>query len=276
MMQDEKLGEPLLLHSLGEFSSVTVAILDAVDAHRVAEIGSEHGGNTALLANWLRPSGGTLVSVDPAPSEAFLEWLHKHGEGVEHVSRPSLESIDDVGACDAWFIDGDHNWYTVFHELRLIHAVQRRARQPFLVILHDVGWPCARRDQYYAPERIPADCRQPYSYELGVTLGSARLIEGGFRGCGNFAYALNEGGARNGVLTAVEDFAAEFKQPFMWAYIPAIFGLGVLWGNDHPVSEKLATQLAPLHEHPLLARMEANRLANYLKVIELQDGAQVK
>jgi hypothetical protein len=31
--------------------------------------------------------------------------------------------------------------------------------------------------------------------------------------------------------------------------------------------------VAPLHNHPLLASLEANRLANYLAVIDLQDRA---
>ena len=51
-------------------------------------------------------------------------------------------------------LDGDHNYYTLSEELRLIAERASGARLP-LLIFHDIGWPLARRDAYYAPERIP-------------------------------------------------------------------------------------------------------------------------
>lgn len=270
------MSEPLLIHSLGEFAAITLPVLEAAGTRRVCEIGAEHGGNSEVLANWLAPRGGHLVSIDPAASAAFLDWLAPRSAQVMHIARPSLEAIHDAGAADAWFVDGDHNWYSVYHELTQIRQVSRAAGTPLLVLLHDVGWPWARRDLYYAPEKIPPMFRQPYSWDLGVTLGSEDAIAGGFRGCGAFAVALKEGGARNGVLTAVEDFVAEQAgrgEQFLWAFVPAVFGLGVLFDRTHPKAAEIAACLAPYHDNPLLARLERNRLVNYLKVIEWQDRA---
>jgi len=267
------MSEQLLIHSLGEFACLTLPVLDTVGAMRVCEIGAEHGGNSAVLVNWLAPRGGELVSIDLAPSDAYFAWLRENQGNVTHVARSSLESIGTVGAVDAWFVDGDHNWYTVCNELRLIRDAARKSGKPLLVFLHDVGWPCGRRDQYYAPERIPVEFRQPYSRELGVTLNSSGVVVGGFRGEGAFAVALTEGGPRNGVLTAVEDFVAEQDEEFLWAFVPAVFGLGVLFDRSHPQVEQIAALLAPFHDNPLIARLESNRLANYLKVIEWQDHA---
>lgn len=265
--------EPLLIHSLAEFASITLPVLEAAGVRSVCEIGAEHGGNSTVVGEWLAGRGGTLLSIDPAPGAAFLDWVAEHGEVARHLPSTSLAAIETAGAHDAWFIDGDHNWYTVFNELTLIHRVQRAADRPLLVMLHDVGWPWARRDLYYAPQRIPEDFRQPHSFELGVTRGSRAAIRGGFRGCGAFAVALEEGGPRNGVLTAVEDFVAGIEEPLLWAHVPGVFGLGVLFDREHPAAGEIAQLLAPLHDHPLLARLEANRLANYLKVIEWQDRA---
>lgn len=263
--------EPLLIHSLAEFAGITLPVLEAADVRNVCEIGAEHGGNTAVVVEWLSQRGGNLVSIDPAPSEAFLDWIASKGSVARHLQSVSLDAIESAGAHDAWFIDGDHNWYTVFNELTLIHNVQRRTGRPLLVMLHDIDWPWARRDLYYAPERIPEAFRQPCSFELGVTRGSRVAIRGGFRGCGAFAVALEEGGPRNGVLTAVEDFVAGLDEQLLWAHVPGVFGLGVLFDRDHPAAGAIAQLLAPLHEHPLLVRLEANRLTNYLKVIEWQD-----
>jgi len=266
--------ENLLIHSMAEFAAITQEALTLANARTICEIGAEHGGNSTVLADWLGARDGCLTSVDPAPGAAFLQWLEANRAHVRHIAGLSLDVIPTLAAQDAWFIDGDHNWYTVYHELKAIHACQRKADKPLLIFMHDVGWPWARRDMYYAPERIPAQFRQPYSWDHGVTRHSRQAIQGGFRGCGAFAVAMNEGGPRNGVLTAVEDFAADREDEFFWANIPGVFGLGVLFDRTHPAAAELATLLSPLHEHPLYRRLEDNRLANYLRVIALQDEAQ--
>ena len=72
---------------------------------------------------------------------------------------------------DAALIDGDHNWYTVYHEMKAIAEVARANGAPLpVMILHDVGWPYGRRDLYYAPDTIPEECRQPYA-QKGMVAG---------------------------------------------------------------------------------------------------------
>ena len=267
------MAEPLLIHSMAEFSCITLEALQIANAKHVCEIGAEHGGNSVVLTQWLEERNGTLTSIDPAPSEAYLGWQKQHTDCVQLIKHLSFETIPKLDSQDAWFIDGDHNWFTVYHELNAIYALQRNKKHPFLAFLHDISWPWARRDLYYAPDRIPAEFLRPHSWDHGVTLGSTELIDGGFRGCGAFAIARHQGGERNGVLSAVEDFEGEHPEEFYWAHIPGVFGLVILFDRDHPAALDLVKLLAPLHDHLLLKRLETNRLANYLKVIELQDEA---
>jgi hypothetical protein len=256
---------------MAEFASLTLPILETVNAKTIAEIGSEHGGNTKLLAEWLQPRNGKLISIDPAPSTAFHDLIQQTGEVITHVPKLSLDAIADTRNIDVWFIDGDHNWYTVYNELLQVAAQAQSEQRPLLIFLHDVSWPCARRDFYYAPDRIPEDFRLPHTWDLGIHIHSKELTQGGFRGEGVFAMATTQGGPQNGVLTAVEDFVALHPEDFYWAFIPAVFGLGVLFHRNHPQAQAIAQILAPLHENNLLAKLEENRLANYLAVIEWQD-----
>jgi hypothetical protein len=71
--------------------------------------------------------------------------------------------------------------------------------------------------------------------------------------------AAREGGPRNGVLTAIEDFAAG-RDDVRLAVIPVFFGFGVLWSLDGPGAGELARLLDPWDRHPLLERLEANRV----------------
>lgn len=260
----------LLIHSMSEFSFVTLPILTAINAKIVCEIGAEHGGNSKILYEWTQQNNATLISIDPKPSPAFLAWLSS--TTVRHIAKNSHEAIAEVKVADAWYIDGDHNWYTVFNELNKIREFCQKENHPFLIFLHDVGWPWARRDLYYAPEQIPEKFRHAYTREKGVTLDCPGVIEGGFRSNGSYAIALQEGGARNGVLTAIEDFIRLYPQEFCFAHIPAVFGLGVLFNVAHPHANAIATLVSPYHNNPLLKTLELNRLDNYLKVIQLQDN----
>ncbi|ABD06703.1 hypothetical protein RPB_1995 [Rhodopseudomonas palustris HaA2] len=266
----------LLIHSVAEFSDLILEALTLAEARTIAEIGSEAGGMSALLADYSRARDGALTCIDPSPQPAFTQWLARHPE-VCHLAVASLDALATMAAHDAWIVDGDHNWYTVYHELQSIKAACRRDGKPVLAFLHDVGWPCARRDQYYAPERIPAAYRLPCSFEGGVVPGDPSIVEGrGFRGNGQFALAQVEGGPRNGVMTAIDDFLREELaegRAYGFAEIPAVFGLGVLFDTDAPWSEALADLLLPYHQNKLIRTLEHNRLRNYLRVIELQDQA---
>lgn len=264
----------LLIHSMAEFAPIITGALNIAGVRDIVEIGAEFGGMTMVLADHADARGGQLTSIDPTPKPEFLEWVAANGH-VRHDARPSLEALAEMRAADAWVIDGDHNWYTVYHELHQIDALCARDGKPLLVFLHDVAWPCGRRDSYYAPSRIPAEYRHRHDYDGGVIPGYGRLMPGrGFRGMGSFAWAAQEGGPRNGVKSAVEDFAAGASaegRNLAYAEVPAVFGLGVLFDCEAPWAGALADHLMPYHQHPLLASLEQNRLANYLRVLDLQD-----
>ena len=101
-----------------------------------------------------------MVAIDPTPEPALRELAAERGD-LELIERTSIEALADADLdADAVILDGDHNYYTLSEELRLI-AERAAGGQLPLLIFHDIGWPLARRDAYYAPERIPAEHRQP-------------------------------------------------------------------------------------------------------------------
>jgi hypothetical protein len=264
----------LLIHSMAEFKDIILPALAASGARQIVEIGAEFGGMTQLLAAFAEQAGGRLTSIDPAPKPEFVEWL-KGQKCVRHVPQLSLKAIPKQRNVDAWIVDGDHNWYTVYHECHGIAAAARRDGKPLLIFFHDVAWPSGRRDMYYAPEQMPAQFCHPYSTDAGAWPGRSDLIPNrGFRGMGQFAWATHEGGPRNGVLTGIEDFLrdeAEAGRDYGFAEVPAVFGLGVLFASDAPWSEQVAELVLPYHDNALLRRLEENRLANYLTVVDWQD-----
>ncbi len=253
---------PLLLHSLREFSSLIFPSLEAAGARRILEIGSEAGSFTEELCCWANERQGAVTAVEPLPREEHSALQRDHG--LELIEGKSPGALDGLEPFDAYFVDGDHNYWCVSAEIR--HAFATAASP--LVIMHDVAWPCARRDQYYDPRDIPEEHRHPFSYDGGAEPGTAKLVPGGgFRGEDAFAYATVEGGPRNGVLTAVEDFLAEHPE-LSFLRVPAIFGLGLLFRSDAAWADEIHRIVGPFHENPILARLEANRIRLFLTHID--------
>jgi hypothetical protein len=73
------------------------------------------------------------------------------------------------------------------------------------------------------------------------------------------APAAHEGGPKNGVLTAAEDFVAA-REGLRLAVVPAFFGLGVVWRTDAPYAGAVAQVVDAWDSNPLLERLEANRV----------------
>ncbi len=257
------MNDDLLLYSMSTFRDLIIPVLEVAKARRIVEVGAEYGAFTHDLCAYAQRQGGQLITIDPEPQPAALQFAAtlSNAPHFRFIKATSLEALPQLDEIDAYLLDGDHNYYTVRNELELIW--QRRASRPFLVFAHDVGWPCSRRDMYYAEERIPAEYRHPSSRE-GVVLDNPGMVPWGFRIC---SVARQEGGPKNGVLTAIEDFLAGHPD-LQLDVVPAVFGLGVIYSKDATWYSQAAALLAPYANNPLLARLERNRLKLYLRVLE--------
>jgi hypothetical protein len=214
-----------LLHN----AETLLGCLDAVEAKSVAEVGAFMGELTRLLLLWSDTVGGEVVAIDPLP-HADLEQLERERKDLT---------------------------LTLAEELRIIWERARADdRQIPLLLLHDVGWPHARRDDYYTPEEIPEEHRQPIAPDRSVYPDEPGTQ---YSGLPYRFPAAHEGGPRNGVLTAAEDFAAEHADLHL-AIVPAFFGLGVIWDTGSPHAAALGRVVGAWDRNPVLQRLERNRV----------------
>jgi len=260
---------PLLLHSLTFYADLIEGLAALPSCRDVVEIGSESGEMSVRLATAAAQRGGNLYVVEPAPSDLLRAFAAEH-RNVRVVEGYSPEALAGIPPAGLYVVDGDHNYVTVRGEVEAIFA--DAAPLDTIAVMHDVGWPSGRRDQYYAPDRLPADAVWPHSFTRGAIPDSAELAaEGrGFRGEGAFAFAMREGGPRNGVLTAIEDVVAE-RPSLGLLTTPLVFGLGVIGHRSHPQWREIEALMAPYVDNPTLATAERNRLDLLVNVIEWQD-----
>jgi hypothetical protein len=247
-------------YSLANVGELLFGCLDAIGAKSVLEIGAYKGELTLELLNWAERSGASVIALDPEPPEELLE-LGRERPALELRLQTSHLALREIELPDAIIVDGDHNYYTLSEELRIVGERASGGMIP-LMMFHDVAWPHARRDTYYVPERIPEEHRQPLAHDVYLAPSEPGVSEEG--GLPFVWAAAREGGPRNGTLTALEDFVAQ-RDGLRLAIVPAFFGLGVLWPMSAPRAGAVAELLDPWDRNVLLARLEENRVSQIVE-----------
>ena len=213
---------------LPHWDTVILPLLRALDTGPIVEIGAYKGETTTLLGQFAVERGTTLYVVDPDPAFDVASVQSRFGDNFRFHEERSHDALEKIGPVAAALIDGDHNWYSVRGELERLEKVASSSGTPFpLVMFHDIDWPYARRDMYWEPDAIPGKYRQRWSRN-GIRWGQRDLDDSGFGLNHGMPHAVEEGGPRNGVLTAVEDFIAEAQNPLELRIVHGDHGLGVL------------------------------------------------
>lgn len=227
-------------HELEEYGlnrmwgNIILPIIEAVNADYIVEIGSDTGSNTINILEYCVDKDARMTAIDPFPKFDINEFKAKYGDRFEIFEELSLSRLPLLHDYDVILVDGDHNWYTVYNELKVIEMNFKSKKFP-VVFLHDVGWPYARRDLYYNPENIPDFYKQPYKKQ-GIYPGESNLIkEGGMNY--TLCNSIYENNPRNGVLTALEDFVEESDFDLSFKLVNSFHGLGILYPDDYEIEE---------------------------------------
>lgn len=199
-------------------------ILDIHQPRNMLEIGVLEGRHTYSLLSWCKLNGSKLVSVDPTPWQGqipshlktgYKGYRYKRGHKseaefivpkfIEQVFSEKLEgfwecskslSLNYLEHCnevfDVVFIDGDHNYYTVLNELKLISKV---LTDKGCIFIHDTANPsCAYKDYYYDVSTLPNNL------DIG----------------------------KQGVVTAIDDFLSLFPNYSLQILTEEFNGLGII------------------------------------------------
>ncbi len=245
-------------------------LIDAVNGKTIMEIGAEAGTSTDVLLRYVHKKGGRLYCIDPVPAFDADELQRKHPDHLVFYRDLSLNILPGHEPFDIALVDGDHNWYTVYHELKVIEEIHGHdpLRQP-LIFVHDIAWPYARRDLYYDPATIPGEYIHPYACK-GILPGKSELSEFGGMNI-DICNACHEGGERNGVLTGVEDYLKESTLDYEFIRFPLYFGLGFLVTRERLNSNStLQKQIVRLTGEE--GTRELVKLAEHLRCVDVMYG----
>jgi uncharacterized coiled-coil protein SlyX len=211
----------LNLVNMANFFPLIQGVLDAVAPKLVCEIGSDEGATTKKLYEYCRSIGARLHAVDPTISDPKIV----SDDTISYFPELSLSYLERGDLADIYFIDGDHNYYTVSSELNLLDKLNRGGK-PVVIFLHDISWPWGSRDGYYNLNTIEEQHRHHATSEVALSIFTSN--KGGLP-MGQISVSEVIGGERNGVNGAVIDFLKESSSDWQYFSIPSIYGLGVLF-----------------------------------------------
>lgn len=256
------------------WNNIILPIIEKINAKYIIEIGSDTGINTKNILEYCVRNNGKLVSIDPFPKFDINQYKEYYGDIFELYKEISLDRLSLLKNYDVVLIDGDHNWYTVYNELKLIESSFANEKFP-LIFLHDVLWPYARRDLYYNPETIPKEFRNDY-FKKGIIKNQKFLTDEGGLNQGLYN-SIEETSDKNGVLTAIEDFISESNVDYTFIKVNIFYGLGILFPKDKEIENfiNLTVENADLLN---LAENELTRLSinnQNLAIEKIEMGKEV-
>ena len=223
------------------WDSIIHPVLQASSARNIVEIGCADGVHTKDLLAYCKEHQGHLDVIDPEPDFHIETFLDTYGPLLEIHLDLSVNALPKLSGYDTVVIDGDHNWYTVYNELKLIEKHCKNAAGFPVIIFHDTGWPYARRDMYCNPETIPEAHRKQW-VEKGILPGVGTPVEEqGFNE--HCLHAIEEHNFCNGVLTAIEDFIAESSHKYSLVSVPGFFGISILTSSQRQAKHPLLVEL---------------------------------
>jgi glycosyltransferase involved in cell wall biosynthesis len=167
------------------WTTVALRLMATIQPAKLLEVGVGNDEFTEAACLEATRWGGKVISIRRDPHRRRLSSLQVR-------RRYTRKSISSVGPVDLVVLHGQPNWWTTSWQLGGVQLGTEREGRPLPpIVVANAGQPWGRRDCYEAPDNLPADGRQPGRRE------------------GNRWVALDESTPRNGVLTAVEDFADE-------------------------------------------------------------------
>lgn len=226
----------------------------------IVEVGSEDGINTKHLLEYCVINNAKVSCIDPAPLYDVDSFKEKYGSKFEIIEKLSIDALPFLTDYDMILLDGDHNWYTIYNELKIIEETFKNKTFP-LIIFHDISWPYGRRDLYYNPDTIPKEFLNPYA-KKGMMPDEKELCEtGGFNS--NLFNAVDENTPKNGVLTGIEDFINETNLNLTFKKINAFHGLGILYICNEEIDSILEDILSQCDLLALLEKTYLKEIINY-------------
>jgi len=230
------------------FDSLIKPRLDKLKPLTLLEIGVCEGATTLPLLRWCRDNDARLTSLDPVAwsgnlpeqvKQPYQDYVFKYGESgaLPTISAPYLEEACGEGLLDYWdckkitsldylkqasesfdavFLDGDHNFFTVYNELTLIAP---RLNAGGNIFLHDVSDKWSRVDQYYDIRSIPTE------YVNGAKQGVLTAVE---------AFLKDFGGVERGRLVNAEALTVWLSQHPIYGLTDRLKGAAriILRGSD--------------------------------------------
>ena len=107
-------------------------IIEKLIVNYIVEIGSDTGVNTRNILDYCLDNDAHMTAIDPQPKFDVNEFKSEYDDKFEIYKELSLSRLPLLKNYDVILIDGDHNWYTVYNELKIIEKNFKTKKFPII------------------------------------------------------------------------------------------------------------------------------------------------
>lgn len=160
----------------------------------------------------------------PDLPDNLLRCIDDFDLDFESHENLTAANIKELGFPETYLYHGESSWTAVHSFLTLLKQTYSKSRKPFpTIFIRETGWPYGQRDRYNDEN---AGNLHPSTTEGLLPARTESVSTGGlFSGQ---LHAKVEGGEKNGVQTAIDDFMRSSRMRLDYFAVNGMHGLGVL------------------------------------------------
>lgn len=117
------------------WNSIVFPLINELKPKYIVEVGSEKGTNTMSMLEYCEGNNAVLTCIDPFPLFDVEGLKNKYGDKFDMVEDLSLNVLPHLKDYDLILLDGDHNWYTIYNELKCIENTFNQDSFPFIFFM---------------------------------------------------------------------------------------------------------------------------------------------
>ncbi len=114
------------------WNNIMLPIIEAINAQKIVEIGFGSSIKTENILQYCYEHNACMTAIDPFPNFNVAKYKTRYDDIFEYYPEISLNKLPSLKGYDTILIDGNHNWYVVYNELKILEENFKEVNFPII------------------------------------------------------------------------------------------------------------------------------------------------
>ena len=142
------------------WKNTILPIIKKIKPTHIVEVGSDTGINTKNILEYCDKNNAKLSAIDPSPNFNVEKFKNKYGNKFDFYKDLSLNILPFLETFEVILIDGDHNWYTIYNELKT-KLIEKGIPEEEIAFIHEADNETKKKENYDKLSKHESPFRAP-------------------------------------------------------------------------------------------------------------------